>query len=280
MHLIDHNNEIWRKRIRRTNGAYTYSQDLVKYQIPHWEKILGDDDLISTCPKISEIGITGNYNFIFQYLHSFPYANSIYRTQLVKNCSRYSARKIVFISAYKNFVINIRAAGMKAIFAPMGIDVEDIQKYKQEQIYDDRIIYFGNVIQNKVHLFNKLKQICPDKGLKFDYISNDRFNNKEILTREEILKRVSRYKYAIAVGRCAQEAMALGVKTVIAGHKFGGLITNDEEYQQQLETNMNGRIMTYTHHPEKAIKDIDKAILRPHDITKENHAELFLRSKL
>lgn len=274
MRLIDHTNQIWEQRIRRINGAYTYSVDLVKYQIPLWEKVLEEDDLISTCPKISEIGIKGKYNRIIQYLHSYPYYNSIQRAQMVRRSKDYSANKFIFISAYKEYVRNLNVGGFTAAFAPMAIDVKDIQSYQQPKMKEDRIIYFGNVIQNKVHLFNKIKRECQYLGLELDWMSNGRFNTDESLTREEILKLISTYKYGIAVGRCAQELMALGVKTMIAGHKFGGLITNESEYEQQLNTNMNGRIITHTSNIASALKNIDLSITKANDIRLMNHAEL------
>lgn len=276
MRLIDHTNEVWIKKVRRINGAFTYSKDLVKYQIPKWENVLDKNDLISTCPKISEVGVEGEYNTVIQYLHSFPYISAIYRVQLVHNCPRYKYKRMIFMSAYKAFANQINANGMRAIFVPMAIDVNEIKSYQQEKIYDDRIIYFGNVVQNKVGIFNKLKTICPQLGLEFDYISNDKFNDKQSLTREQILKKISQYKYGISVGRCAQEMMALDVKTIIAGQKFGGLITNEEEYQMQLDTNMNGRIVTHTENIGTAIKNIDKAITKANDITKENHTREYV----
>lgn len=277
MHLIDHTDKTWQSKVRRINGAFTYSQDLVKHQIPFWQKTLGENDIISTCPKFSDVDINGQFNLAVQYLHSYPYHQAVDRTKFIIRNLPFNAKKTIFLSAYKAFAHELQLYGLNAQFCPMGIDAQEIQKYLHPKIHKDRIIYFGNVIQNKVNLFNKLRTVCNNQGLIFDYISNGRFNTTKEMTREEILKTISTYKYGIGVGRCAQELMALGVKTLIVGHKFGGLITNKEDYQTQLDTNMNGRITTFNRDVRHCLKHIDKAWRGYNDITKVNHSELLCK---
>lgn len=272
MYLIDHTDNIWQQKVRRVNGALTYSKELVEYQIPLWREVLGPEDIISTCPKFCDTEITGSYKTAVQYLHSYPYTNPIERTRFIRTNLPFKAERVIFVSAYADFVQKLNTHNLKTVFCPMAIDGKALQQYKRPKNKPGRIIYFGNVIQNKVRLFNILKKECLRLGLGFDYISNGRLNAQKELTREEIFELVSTYDYGIAVGRCAQELMALGVKTLIAGHKFGGLITNEDEYKLQLNTNMNGRITTSGRSIPDSINNLDKSILRYNDISEVNHA--------
>lgn len=277
MYLINHEDLIWQKRVRRVNGALTYSKDLVAYQIPKWEERLGKDSIITTCAKFSEVKYEYDRTYFehaIQYLHSYPYSNSIERVAEIKRNLPFKTERLIFMSCYNQYVRELNNYGIETIFTPMAIDVKEIQKHQFQQIHEDKIIYFGNVVQNKTSIFEKLKRECHSIGLKFDYISKGKFNDKIPVTQEEALKLASRYKYGIGVGRCAQELMALGVKTLIAGQKFGGLITNLEEEILQVETNMNGRLATYSQNIRTCLQNIDKAILVTRDIAKMNHSEL------
>ena len=278
MNLIDHTNPIWASKMRRINGAYTYSQDLVKYQVPHWEKVLGENDLISTCPKIYERDVIDNCGTIIQYLHSYPYERPVEKIQAVVDELSLKCNRIVFVSGYKEYVRRLTYNGINAVYAPMSIDVKAVQEFEQPKIHSNRIIYFGNVVREKVSLFNKLHQSCKEAGLEFDYISTGRMNAKIEMTREEVLQTISTYKYGIGVGRCAQEMMALGVKVIIAGQRFGGLIVTEEDYERQLATNMNGRVHTHSLSLRKCLKNIDNAITQSNDITEVNHAELLVEN--
>jgi hypothetical protein len=275
MLIVDHHDPHWLYKFKRTNGALTYSQDLIKYQIPHWEKVLGDTDIISTCPKMSELDVTGRFENAVQYLHSYPYYNPVGRVIEIAKHLPFKTKKIVFLAAYKELVTLLKEQGLKAVYAPMGIDVATVQSHAFEgNRYPDRIIWFGNVLHTKVKMFNTLRNKCRLQGLAFDHISVGRFNFKTKVDHEEALRMVSRYRYGIGVGRCALEMQALGLKVVIAGQKFGGIITNDREFNLQTETNMNGRIITYNRSIEQCIKDIDMSLVRTNDITTMNHALL------
>lgn len=275
MYLLDHTEKYWVERVRRVNGSMTYSEDLVVHQVPMWKEKLLETDILSTCPKFSETDTPGKFTTAIQYLHSYPYNNPIAHVANIAHNLPFSTDKIIFLSAYRDFVhVLNNYSHLKAIYVPMAIDVKKIQQHKQKIVHTDRIIYFGNVIQNKVNLFNIIRRMCADEGFEFDYISNNRLNATTDLTTEDAWKLISTYKYGIGVGRCAQEMMALGVKVLLLGHKFGGLITNDEEYQRQLATNMNGRIVTYDRDIRTCLRNIDKAIIQSNDIAEMNHSQL------
>jgi hypothetical protein len=274
MYLIDHNDPVWQARVRRINGALTYSEDLGKYQVPKWEKILPYNSILSTCPKFSELipRDFGSFDIAVQYLHSYPYSHALERVQHVRQNLPFKTKDVFFISAYKQFAQILNTHNLKTLYCPMGIDAGAIQKFRTEEKYEDRIIYFGNIVQNKSRIFRLMKNEAETYGLKFDYISKSKLNNEIPLTREETLQTIAKYKYGIGVGRCAQELFALGVQTIIAGQRFGGLIMTNDDYELQLGTNMNGRVVTFSQNIRQCLERIDKSIVRWHDIAKDNHA--------
>jgi hypothetical protein len=271
MKVIDHTDTKWLSKVRRINGALTYSQDIVKYQIPYWEKVLGENDIISTCPRFTDVDIEGEYRVAIQYLHSYPYYGAVDRISDIIWNKKFKAERMIFITAYKEFEKQLNEYGIQAVYIPMSIDVESVSEYIQPKIYDDRIIYFGNIVHNKLSVYNKIQKHCQMAGLKLDTINCSKFNNEVHLSRTEILRRLSEYKYGIGVGRCVQELYALNVKPVIAGHKFGGLVTSHLEYTEQLRTNLNGRICTYSDNIETCLKDVDKSQIFHSDIKQINH---------
>lgn len=276
MELIDHTNPQWLNRKTEANGAETYSKDLVKYQIPHWENLLGDKDLISTCPLLYTIGIKGNYNVTIQYLHKYPYTDAIgYANKLQKAVN---TKEIIYITAYKEYEKLLRFMGLKAVYIPMAIDVAYISSHRQPKAGHDGIIYFGQVRRDKKDIHFNIKQACKRLHIPFATITYDKLNGKTPVTQEEALKFISTFKYGVGVGRCAQEMMALGVKVMIAGIKVGGLITNEQEYQKQLATNMNGRVWTYSNKIDTCLVDRALATGRPQDITTINHADIVFKA--
>lgn len=262
MHLFDHNTSTWRQHPERINGAVTYSIDIVKYQVPEWKKILGPNDLLSTAPPPCTINIPHKINTAVIYLHSWPINEDMWTFQ-----SRFvlPAKNIIYITAYKKYCKILRKYGHKAVYIPMSIDTEAVQQYAQPKSRDG-FIYYGNIMQVKQSTYRKIKRKCTDLKIPLDTISHNLYNGEPV-THEEALSIVSTYNYGIGVGRCALEMHALGLKTMIAGRRLGGLITNDDEYIKQQEVNMNSRIITYSDQIEKCLLDIDKSIVKVGTIT-------------
>jgi len=272
MNFVNHTDRDWLARKITTNGAETYSIDLTKYQIPHWEKLLRNNDIISTCPLFYNTTVNGSYRVAVQYLHSYPYENPVLYARKVEKAI--DAKHIIYLTAYKEYEKILKFMDMKAVHIPMSIDSTAICQYMGHKDNNNRIIYFGQIRANKKLLAVKIKEACKQLGMTFDSISYNVFNGTTKLTQEEIYHTLTRYNYGIGVGRCAQEMMALGVKVLIGGIKFGGLMTNDEEYDKQLATNMNGRIITYSPSIRECLENIDKSICRPNDIKLMNHADM------
>lgn len=264
MQVIDHTEPSWSKGL--ITGALTYSQDIIKHQLPIWSTVLGEGDLISTAPPLQVLNLQTKYNTIISYLHTWPLQYAVDR--MLTNLRNVRAKQIILISAYKPYVDELRSYGFKVVYIPMSIDVDAVRKYKQPKANHDRIIYFGNVTHHKTKLLKTLLEVSN----KIDVLSYGLLNNSLVVpSHEDALKLVSTYNYGIGVGRAALEMFALDVKQIIAGRMFGGLITNHKEFIQQQEINMNGRRCTYSSHITTCLRDIDKSLLPTSPII--NHVE-------
>src|SRR5262245_26785641 len=114
MHLFDHTNTRWRSRYQRVNGAETYSMDLVKYQLGNWEKVLVEDDILSTCPLLSEVDLKGRYRRAVQYLHTaIPHAMTT-KPRAIVRALRNKAEHVTFLSACSWLARALRRHGMDA----------------------------------------------------------------------------------------------------------------------------------------------------------------------
>lgn len=273
MYLFDHTTESWRQGSNAINGAVTYSIDIVKYQLPEWEKVLGPRDLLSTAPPPHTLKLPSNINNAIIYLHSWPVNEDMmaFQTRFV-----FPAKNIIYITAYKPYCEVLRKNGHQAVYIPMSIDASNIQQYSTPKT-SVGFVYYGNITQVKQSTYRHIKRKCRDLRIKLDTISHNIYNGRK-LTQEEALSIVSSYKYGIGVGRCALEMHALGLKTIIAGRRFGGLITNEDEYTSQQEVNMNSRIVTYSDQIEKCLLNIDESIIKVSTI--KSHVNEVLKNYL
>ena len=78
-----------------------------------------------------------------------------------------------------------------------------------------RIIYFSNIYDEKSKTISEMKEM----GLKFDTMSQGKFNGQGDFNWNEAIEIVSEYEYGIGVGRSAIEMLAMGMKVIIAGRK-------------------------------------------------------------
>jgi hypothetical protein len=194
--------------------------------------------------------------------------------RIVKNLP-FQTRRLIFITAYKRYEFELRRAGYEARFIPMAIDVDAVQRLDLGVERDpEKIIWFGNVKSNKRSTFQAVKLQAAKAGFDFVHISGSKFYSK-MLTQVEAWKIIARYKYAAAVGRCALEAYALGLKVLIAGRGIGGLVLDNEDLVLQTNTNFNARYSTYSSELDKCLHTLPQSqIVKPLDIRQLVHPEL------
>ena len=80
--------------------------------------------------------------------------------------------------------------------------------------------------------------------LPYDIINNGKFNDSDVVNHEEAKVIVSNYSYGIGVGRAALEMLAMGLKVIIAGKHYGGVLTSDELFERHTLHNMNSTLQT------------------------------------
>ena len=202
MNVFDHTDQQWLVRYNghsRTNGAFTYSQDICRWHLPVWRHLLGSDDTVATCGKVPDATV--------QYVHERTHVDLSSRTKL-------------FVTTYRDLADIL---GPRGLWLPNTIDTDVLPLWSPEKDW----VYYGNVIGPKKIAFDRLQT------LKFDVIAG-------VGDQEEALQRVAKYRYGIGVGRCALEMMAMGMKVLIFGKDFGGIIRSGKDFKRQQAVNFNG----------------------------------------
>jgi len=243
INYYDYNDFDWKKM----NGAVSYSMNFNEYILPHLR--IPQDTTLSSAPFIK-----GKEKHI-QILHE-------YNDKTIERCKSEPHYHYITHYAYMRDVLH--QLNIKATFIPMGINSTP---YKSNMKKD--WIYFGNV-KGKIHR-GKRAWISELKSLLyFDVLSENELNGKPI--DQPVHEILSQYKYGIGVGRCALEMFDLGMKVLICGERFGGIVTNDSEWYVQQSTNCNGRLITYSNEPEVCISQIDRSIIPSNIYMKDNLA--------
>jgi hypothetical protein len=265
---MDHQDNGWDRN--HYGGAKTYSEDLLKYQIPKWKKVLGKNDIISTCPPPDRTQISGTYRTFIWYLHKYPKKNSIGNLQDSLNHSKIQFDNLIIIASYKEYVKHLVKRGFKAVFIPMSIDVEYIQKFKSKD--KKGIVYFGNLYPSKIETYRQIKFGLRSLGISIDTLSKGSFNGiKQINPGKNTYEFISKYKYGIGVGRCALEMWALGLKVLISGDRLGGLVMTERDKKNQIATNCNSRIWTFSNDIKKCYRNLDNSKEIISDTTRIDH---------
>lgn len=258
LYLIDHTEPKWRTRYsysKRENGAKTYSEEIVKFQVPLWAKHSAGDTLISTCTLLSDVDhLPKKVDTVVQYLHTIKYDDPAKEAKEVIEKIPVKYKRIIFVTAYAAVQDALDDEGIESVFIPMTIDVSKLPKAKPIH-GDNKIIYFGNILKHKRKAYRKLVKSFKDQGWEVDVLSKNTYKGEELDSQEEIWKVVSQYKYGIGVGRCALEMSAMGMKVFIGGvHEEGGVIMTWGEFTEQMRTNYNGLGITRPY--EESIKGL------------------------
>lgn len=253
--IIYDNEEIeWKERrgrLGRINGAETYGQEILEYQVPLWKK-LSDDITISTTNIISNIDNFKPSSVNVQYIHTFPKNEPLKQYRKVSDV----VDNVIFVTSYmalNSLAIN---AGYNSIFIPMTIDKSKIPKRSENR--QNRFIWYGNITNDKWETFAKLSRALRGR---MDYISGGKLNGRgKKLTQKECWDIIGTYEYGIGVGRCYMEMAAMGMKCIVAGAGIGGLVLTTGDHFTQVDTNYNAREYTNSNDIYWCIENIDKSI--------------------
>ena len=242
--VFDHNHECFTRAKPFENGAATYSADIIRYQLHRWEAALPQDmdvTLYTALPP-NRLGFRlPDADLSITYLHTHPVRDCLAPIRKAQDYDHASLR--VYVTAYYAYHCALTAAGYHSAYVPMSI----APMARREIVpHDKRMIWFGNVYHSKRQTLDRLRTACKKAGWKLDVISRGKFNDRDPVTREHALDIIAQYPYGAGVGRCAMEMQAMGMKVLIAGDDIGGLIMDENDRQQQIKTNHNARLATFS----------------------------------
>lgn len=173
----------------KNNGAYFYSQEIVKNIIPnvqtdrHWNT-LGNQGL-------------GSFNHSIVFIH-----HNIDHDRHYAWLNQYKDQVLV-CSVPQTYRWALRRG--KAIFLPLSIDTDYVRQFATEKTKD--ACYAGNRWKFKE---KDIAKYVP-RGVDFP---------PEDLDRAELLRFMASYKRVYAIGRTALEAKCLGAKIEVCDHRF------------------------------------------------------------
>ena len=192
--IIDHNHPEYaaiRKKCGngKYNGCYYYSKEIVENIIPN----------VKTWRGWNTVGreLTGMCDHMIVFLHdnSTPWNYQWLKKykDLVLVCSSDYTRRSVIYSGH-------------TVLLPMSIDTEYVKKFRVKEKTKDTC-FVGNIWVRR-SLTNP--SAIPDN---VDFFSS--------LPRERLLKEVAKYKRGLAIDRCAQELLCLGVELLPLETRYG-----------------------------------------------------------
>lgn len=222
MIVFDHTEAAWRARYDRhgrTNGAFTYSKDIVRWHLPIWREILISGQSVATCGHVPGVTV--------QYLHE--------RTQ-----PRLDPETRLFVTTYKDLADTL---GPRGLWLPNLIDGDTLPDRPAKTA---GWVYFGNMVGLKKANFAAVEALGPH------VVSGEE-------DQSAALARVAQHRYGIGVGRCALEMMAMGLPVMIFGKALGGLVLTAEDFRRQSEANFNGNTVTGAASIEEAARKIEAA---------------------
>lgn len=185
--IIDHNHPIYLNRWKysgdnRYNGAFYYSQEIVKNIIPN----------VKTNRNWITINVKGqcrNHSIVFIHNNLHP--------------ERYNWLKkyhdLILVCGIPETLKKVAHLG-KPIYLPLSIDVEYVEQFKRPKT--KQYAFVGR----------KTKRTGKSFHREVDFI--------EGLPREQLLPLMAEYQYVYAVGRTAIEAKALGCQVLFYDDRF------------------------------------------------------------
>lgn len=255
--VVDHTEQRWayrHRKINRENGASTYSKEIVEYHLPLWKHYLSDiDATVGTCPRMLNMEHLGG-DLAVQYLHTYRYKEGLHDMKMIDAQLSRSFSRRIYVTAYKSLAVQARLYGYEAIHLPMAIDtalVEPVRPRPEEHRGERSAAYYGNILGGKVNPFKELRAEFLFYGWSLTQISGPQRDSWH-----ELLK----FDYGVGVGRCALEMGYLGLKVMISGNGFGGIVTSEAEKKTQLDTNSNARVCTFDREISSCLAAWDSAL--------------------
>jgi hypothetical protein len=246
--VFDHTYEDWDKKRTKVNGAYTYSLDIAKFYLPHI-KSLGKKAIISTAPPFNTCNFEApldDVEIAVQFLHKFPYLETE-RRQMIFNIMQWLEIRnfkgdLIIVTSYQSFktYLQINFPTIKSVFFNMVVDVDELPTINNNV---KKGIWFGNSYSKKDTYKRNIITEANKLSSPIDLLQDGHYNYGELTKPpHEILKS---YKWGVGVGRCALEMLAMGMNVIVSGEHFGGLVSCEEDFIVQSNTNFNGRQITY-----------------------------------
>ena len=179
--IISHEHPVYIRKRRalgggRYNGAYYYSQEIIKNIIPN---VKTDRNWITV--NIPPYGADHAIVFIHNNLHPERY----------EWLKKYN--DLILVCGVEETVEKVAHLG-KAIYLPISIDVEYVKQFKLSKEERQGIVFAGRPQKHKE------ADIPPDTPVLAG------------IPREDMLKKLARFETVFAVGRTAIEAKCLGCK--------------------------------------------------------------------
>lgn len=237
--LFNHENSpVWSTKngaiAKSANGAKSYSKVITEYYFPVFKKLiqLADGNPLTAVNNKNTAVITvttennpirfGDYQRIFLFLHECRYRQQPTIARAKRFAEMNSHAEVWFIVWEEDTAEELRRNKLNALFLPMAIDVEEVRSHMVNSKKNNRIIWFGNIREQKRPYYKYFLSECRKQGITVDTISGSRFNNSKDykMDRDDILRCLQYYKYGVGVGICAHEMSALGLKVFIYSYNY------------------------------------------------------------
>lgn len=206
MNVFDHNDPQWRARYNRHDRVN--GAFTYSQDVCKWHLPVWRH-LLGPDDSIATCGKVPDATV--QYLHERSHMDLSSRTKL-------------FVTTYRDLA---DVLGVRGLWLPNTIDASILPEFRPRLDW----VYYGNIIKQKHTAFDKLD------GIRFDTVAG-------INDQQTALQRVAQYRYGIGVGRCALEMMAMGLKVLLFGKDFGGVIRSEDDFKRQQAANFNGNVVT------------------------------------
>ena len=166
----------------RFNGAFYYSQEICRYIIP---AVATDRNWVTI--NIPGIGVDHSIVFIHNNLHPENY----------DWLSKYD--DLILVCGVPETVDKVSRLG-KAVYLPLSVKVSEVEKFRCKKT--EEVCYVGR----------------KGKRTNIPFPTNTHFI--EGLPREQLLRRVAKYRKAYSIGRCAIECRVLGCEILPYDERF------------------------------------------------------------